>query len=256
MIESRLLVTFGFWSVLLGACGGNASSECDASRCAGGAEAGTSSGGSLSSGGRASGGTASGGAPATFGGAVGLGGVPATSGGSKGSGGALGTRGGVCCNAYPTCDPGDTDIGPSSSCPQGATCYQRSLCCSTTYCAHFASTCLAAPSCDPGDQEISGECPPRNACYRRTLCGKSINCLDSACDPETEYNRKYVATSPSSCAVIDFRCQTNTSYFQNDCGCGCEQDANCPPRADCQPGGSQSALCSDNSMCPLTPRYF
>ncbi|HET9934457.1 MAG TPA: hypothetical protein VFQ35_27325 [Polyangiaceae bacterium] len=267
-LRPRLLFVSGLLVNLLIGCGGNTDYQCaSAARCPGNDSGGSSGATSASGGEHASGGnTILGGSPGNGGasglggapgkgGAVGLGGMSGARGGSTGLGGAFASGGSVvCCEAYPTCEPGDSDIGPNASCPQGTTCYMRSLCCTTIYCAHPNPTCLALPACDPGDMEITGECPPDGSCYQRTVCGSTINCLDTACDPSTEPNKKYVATAPSACALIDFVCPANTKYFQNGCGCGCEQDPVCPPVIDCQPGGNQDPLCSQASKCPYSMR--
>lgn len=173
-----------------------------------------------------------------------------------GAGGFTGS-GGVnsCCLAEAVCDDGDERLGPGQSCPPNAECYKRSVCCSTVYCARHQAQCDGIPSCDEGDTQLDGPCPPDTRCYTRSLCGTTIYCLDSSCDAEKDYNRRYVAKDQKSCALADFICQPNTTPFTNACGCGCEQDANCPEYVDCEPGsGDQSLLCSDLSKCPFTSR--
>jgi len=69
-------------------------------------------------------------------------------------------------------------------------------------------------------------------CYE----GGAVGCTTMAClpcDPEAEWYREYVATSASQCALIDYVCPENTTYFGNDCGCGCQQDRSCPEWFDC-----------------------
>ena len=43
------------------------------------------------------------------------------------------------------------------------------------------------------------------------------------CDPANEPQRSYVGRSTAECARIRFTCAPGTTYFSNDCGCGCEQ---------------------------------
>ncbi|MDB5216673.1 MAG: hypothetical protein JWO86_4600 [Myxococcaceae bacterium] len=43
----------------------------------------------------------------------------------------------------------------------------------------------------------------------------------SACDPNNEPYRDYKGT-PTSCQFIRYSCPSSTFSFQNDCGCGCE----------------------------------
>jgi hypothetical protein len=70
-------------------------------------------------------------------------------------------------------------------------------------------------------------------------CGAdgAVGCTKKACvcDPAKEWYRNYVGKSPQQCAVIDFVCPANTTYFANDCGCGCQQSATCPQWFDCMP---------------------
>ena len=44
-----------------------------------------------------------------------------------------------------------------------------------------------------------------------------------SCDPANEPRRSYVGRSTAECARIRFTCAPGTTYFANDCGCGCEQ---------------------------------
>lgn len=161
----------------------------------------------------------------------------------------------ICCLAMAVCSPGDQQIAGPEACPEGVQCYSNSICCSHVWCAPATVQCAAVPVCDAGDTEITGECPPDLSCYTRTLCGSTINCKRAStdCDPETEYNRNYVADA-EGCKLIKFACQTNTTMFSNACGCGCEQDSTCPEFVDCMPGpGTRSPLCS-NTSCPFTIR--
>ena len=163
------------------------------------------------------------------GGALGVGGHAATTGGSQGMGGQKTSVGGgssagtggamVCCNAMPVCDAGEVLISSQADCPSNSQCRSISLCCTTIWCAKVTAQ-------DAG-----------------------------TCNPSTEFNRHYVATSPSQCAVIDYSCQTNTTMFGNACGCGCQQDSSCPQYVDCMPGtGTSDPLCSDLTRCPYSTR--
>ena len=59
--------------------------------------------------------------------------------------------------------------------------------------------------------------------------------LPCMCNPEAEWYRKYISESLETCAVIDFGCPPNTIGFENQCGCGCEQNAACPEWFNCMP---------------------
>jgi hypothetical protein len=116
--------------------------------------------------------------------------------------------------------------------------------------------CNAFPTCDKGDTPVTGgECPVDSSCYTRTLCGNTIYCADDFCDPESEYNLQYVAMG-ASCLLADFACPPQTEYFSNQCGCGCQQHASCPPAINCQPGPDPNPNCSDEILakCPYSPR--
>lgn len=70
-----------------------------------------------------------------------------------------------------------------------------------------------------------------------------------ACDPKTEWWRKYVATDAKQCQLIKFYCQPNTLHFSNACGCGCEQSKECKPYYDCEPPIDCS---SHQAKCPYS----
>ena len=56
--------------------------------------------------------------------------------------------------------------------------------------------------------------------------GGLVACTEMACicDPASETRqREYAGLSPLECSLINFACPDNTTYFRNDCGCGCER---------------------------------
>jgi hypothetical protein len=255
------------------ATGGSNAAGADAS--GGNASGGNASGGNAS-GGNASGGNASGGSSIATGGNS-LGGAPANGGMSLGGAG-TGTGGIICCAATPSCQPGEQQIRSTAArreswleredCPADAGCYKSEICCSSVWCARALSECTARPVCRSGDLELSGPCPG-SECYSRSVCGFTIHCLPSSraggapseeeCDPALEPDRNYVAKTPATCAVIDFACPAYTTYFANDCGCGCEQGASCPDSVNCIPGPQgQDALCLAIGFerCPYTLRIY
>jgi hypothetical protein len=166
----------------------------------------------------------------------------------------------ACCLAIPTCNEGEVEVS-ATQCVGDAACRQVSLCCETIWCAPEVQ-CGAVPTCDDGDEQIEGECPASSSCYTRTLCGSTITCEEGdggeTCNPELELDRNYVGMSPSECALIDFACPEHTEYFGNDCGCGCEQAADCPDFVDCMPGPEQRPGCSqeERARCPYTVVAF
>jgi hypothetical protein len=160
-----------------------------------------------------------------------------------------------CCLAFPACGPGEEQVESLDDCPPLATCHEVSICCSTIVCAAPAAQCNAIPVCDEGDTEVKACLEEEESCYSRSLCGTTILCRDDSCDPDSEFNRNYVALG-ETCLLVDFACEENTEYFFNDCGCGCEQDSSCPEYLNCMPGGDVPPECSDETACPFTPRAY
>jgi hypothetical protein len=190
-----------------------------------------------------------------------------------------------------TCNAGEQQISNSDPCPSGYACHTKQVCCQSIQCAnktdsasggaaggsaiYSGGNCAAMPACDSGDVQTPNGCPPGVGCYSRSMCGVTIVCqqrviatggassvptdagasVDAGqCNPATEYNRHYAATSTTACMVIDFACQSQTNAFFNECGCGCEQASSCPEWVDCMPGPvTLNPLCS-NDNCPFTLR--
>lgn len=103
-----------------------------------------------------------------------------------------------------------------------------------------ACTEMACPTCVyAGNTYTPGATfPALDGCNTCQCAGDgSVGCskMACACDPAKEWYRKYLGHSPKECAVIDFQCPPNTVGFENDCGCGCEQNAKCPEYFDCMP---------------------
>ena len=44
----------------------------------------------------------------------------------------------------------------------------------------------------------------------------------TAPDFEADPSKHYVGMSPEECRVIRFACAANMSYFNDECGCGCQ----------------------------------
>lgn len=208
------------------------------------------------------------------GGSAGSGTGGATMGGSGGS--TAGVGGMACCLAVPTCGTSEVEV---PSCLGGMPCREVSLCCSTILCAY--PPCTQLPTCDVGDQKVTS-CPASSVCYSRTQCETTITCeegpngsagasgsggfagaggsggVPANCNPELEHDRDYVADSPAECAVILYACPDHTEAFNNDCGCGCEQSADCPEFVDCMPGPDPRPGCTDDerARCPYTDVAF
>ncbi len=236
-----------------------------------GAGGGDEAGASASDGGDGSGGaltggvTASGGRPT--GGTAGLGGVaaggstPATGGmaGAPGTGGAGVTSCDVVgCAAPPLCADGCSAQCGCCACVEGEAIELEGV-------KHQCVGGCWAPAdaaCEwQGEPYRVGETfPARDGC-NTCVCQAdgAIACTEMVCptcDPAAETNRReYVSTDPVECALIDYLCVESTRTFNNDCGCGCEQSADCPDWIDCMPG-SADAACADleafAARCPYT----
>jgi hypothetical protein len=119
--------------------------------------------------------------------------------------------------------------------------------------------CGAPPLCATGCFEPCGCCP----CAEGESNGAGYVCVggcyapladSGACDPAAEQHmRSYVGTSPAQCAVIDFMCPVNTTYFSNACGCGCEQSPSCPEWFDCMASPqTQCDIQQIQTQCPYS----
>ncbi|GMV42495.1 MAG: hypothetical protein AMXMBFR64_42110 [Myxococcales bacterium] len=97
-----------------------------------------------------------------------------------------------------------------------------------------------APVCSYGGKnyEYGETFPSTDGCNTCTCMDGGVACTEMACacDPKSEWWRKYVGSSPEQCMVIKYTCEPNTTGFSNACGCGCEQDPSCPEWFNCMPG--------------------
>lgn len=130
--------------------------------------------------------------------------------------------------------------------------------CNTCTCEAGGSISCTEMGCGPAcvyggkPYEIGQTFPSMDGCNTCTCSQpKVVSCTTKACtcDPAKEWWKKYISTDPGKCALIDYECPENTKTFQNACGCGCEQDASCPPTIDCMP----PANCGDlKKKCPFS----
>jgi hypothetical protein len=228
-----------------GGTGGSSKGGTTSKGSGGSGAVGGSTGGSGAVGGSTGGtgavGGSTGGTGAVGGSTGGTGAVGGSVGGSAGTGASGGSGGSmICCTAEPVCGLNEQQISGPAACPPGAMCHAVSACCSTIWCATEVSQCDAYPTCDEGDTTLDGPCPPNVACYTRSLCGSTVSCID-ACDPQTEYNRNYVSEDPQCREQVGLICPIGLAHFENDCGCGCEQDATCPEVFHCQTTATDTA---------------
>lgn len=136
-----------------------------------------------------------------------------------------------------TCSYQGQTYQPGESFPAGDGCNTCScgedgmVACTEIACA---ATCTYA-----GVEYTPGQSFPALDGCNTCTCGAdgTVGCTKMACqcNPDAEWYRDYVGHSPDECAVIDFACIVNTTYFQNACGCGCEQSPACPEWFDCMP---------------------
>ena len=164
-------------------------------------------------------------------------------------------RAGVHCGDPLVCDPGDFPATADTPCRAADLGYEKYLCGKSLSCCHSVDggATVDATLDDAPTVEVAVD---------------TAQSLDSAvdntpglgdgpgCDPDAEYNRQYMAASPAICATIRYACPDNTTFFQSDCGCGCEQRSSCPQYVACTPGAASiDPLCDPSSAdCPYTLR--
>lgn len=144
----------------------------------------------------------------------------------------------------------DGDSFPSSdgcntcSCSSGAVACTEKACVST--CTYGGRVYRNGESFKATDGCNTCYCGPEGS----VACTK-MACPAPTCDPTKEWNRSYVGT-PSTCPLIRFVCEPGTSYFANDCGCGCEQPSDCPEWINCMPGPGATTCSTLRAKCPLS----
>lgn len=137
----------------------------------------------------------------------------------------------------PGCDYNGQHYAPGQSFPAGDGCNT----CTCDSGGGVSCTEMACPTaCVYGGKpyQIGETFPALDGCNTCTCTQpKVVSCTTKACacDPAKEWWRNYVATDPKTCMVIDYACPEYTTGFQNECGCGCEQDKSCPQFIDCMP---------------------
>jgi hypothetical protein len=66
--------------------------------------------------------------------------------------------------------------------------------------------------------DTTDDCDPANGgADCGGVCERNKKAKNSACD---DPNRSYVATSPETCMLVKFYCESGEAFF-DDCGCGC-----------------------------------
>ncbi len=112
------------------------------------------------------------------------------------------------------------------TCEEGGSVACTEMACAPTGCAYYGTTYAEGDTFDSIDGCNTCECTGATASCTEIAC---------ACDADNEWYRDYVGSSVEECALIDFGCPDNTTYFSNQCGCGCEQSSECPQFFNCMP---------------------
>lgn len=105
---------------------------------------------------------------------------------------------------------------------------------------------------------VGASFPSIDGCNTCTCTDQGVSCTEIACEcsPETEWWRDYVTTDIGQCLVILYDCPDNTTGFENNCGCGCEQSGECPQYLDCEPPHEPGSPCEDipafQAQCPYS----
>jgi hypothetical protein len=188
-------------------------------------------------------------------------------------------RAGVHCDDPLTCDPGDFPTEDEADCVGAGRCYLKSLCGKNIICSHridggapvdaandvgqsldtvLDGTAVLLDVAESSDTGIDGTTTLLDdAQALDAVFDTGTVSIDAVvCNPTAEYNREYIASSPAICATLRYACADNTTGFENDCGCGCEQDSSCPQYVNCMPGaGPGDPLCDPSSTeCPFSIR--
>jgi len=166
----------------------------------------------------------------------------------------IGGAGGNCA-AYPTCEKGDLESRDLDACPPGEHCYAREMCGTRILCIYVPPNC-PEKMCAAAGGRLVQSCPaadetrapgPPWFCFPLEDCGQAIQCVDSlpyvqvptpagaACDPATQSWKRYVG-DPAWCEGQSYECGWKTERFEDECGCGCAQNPECPPVIRCPPG--------------------
>jgi hypothetical protein len=216
-----------------------------------GEQTGGSGGTGMGGEGGAGGASGEGGNASGAGGEGGAGGNAGGAGGASGQGGSSGDGGGDICNLPMVVGPCDALMPRYFFNPDTGQCEPFNYGGCGGNANNFETVEQCEQTCgDGGDAagcEHNGVWYPVGASFPAGDGCNSCGCTEGGlvactlmaciCDPANEVNRReYIGTSPAQCASIDFVCPDNTTYFANDCGCGCEQDPNCPEWFNCMPG--------------------
>jgi len=173
-----------------------------------------------------------------------------------------GGAGGASPGSAGSPSPGSSGAGSDGSCLLGDVRYANGASwkcdCNTCFCrdGSLGSTLAICFACQYGGYGYSaGDSFPALDGCNTCSCSASgeVACTQKACacNPGTD-PLHYVLTDPQQCNVSDYECPANTMPFQNACGCGCEQPADCPSYIDCSPGPAPSNCAAEKLKCPYS----
>jgi hypothetical protein len=117
-----------------------------------------------------------------------------------------------------------------------------------------ACTGMYCPGCLYGGQvyQEGSTFPALDGCNTCSCSMGTVSCTKLACqcDPSTEWWHDYLTTDPATCATVKYSCPANTTPFENQCGCGCEEDLSCPQVIDCMPPATDCSAMM--AKCPFS----
>ncbi|MGC4069752.1 MAG: hypothetical protein QM784_34855 [Polyangiaceae bacterium] len=173
------------------------------------------------------------------------------------------------CNTC-SCTPSGTVVCTKLPCESGCSYVGTLRALGTTFpAADGCNTCTCGATLSCTSWPCSGECtyagsvfidhatfPATDGCNECSCNGGKVTCTSNpcTCDPAKEPWRNYVLDSRANCEVARMICPTGSTYFANDCGCGCEQKSSCPSIYDCTVSASspveEGTSVSEVEPCP------
>jgi hypothetical protein len=198
--------------------------------------------------------------PGAEGGAPGSAGASTPSAGSGNSGNVGSSPGGAPSSAGAGGEAGATSVCQIDGQPHAIG--ERFACgCNTCWCEADGTISSTLVECHDrceyaGKSYRLGETFPAEDGCNQCACEEfgQVSCTEALCScyPEKEWNRHYAGLSAADCASIDYACPANTVAFSAaDCGCGCEQDSDCPAWIDCEPGANNGCEML-KAQCPYS----
>jgi hypothetical protein len=167
----------------------------------------------------------------------------------------------ACTDMACTCEYQGQTYSQGESFPAGDGC--NTCTCDPEGSGEAMCTLMACPGCVyAGEGHVPGETfPALDGCNTCTCQPDgTVSCTEIACpcDPAAEWWREYMSQDAQECLLLDFGCPPNTVRFDNQCGCGCEQDATCPQYLDCMPPAqcTPEQIQEFTDQCPYSQVVF